>query len=132
MVGMRLSGIVRTADFKRRKGAHMAEQSNGISYFIVGLGVGVAVGMLLAPRSGEETRQLLREKADESKDYLRTKADESKEFVKRRGAELRDSASDLIDRSKDAISRQKDQLAMAVEAGKQAYRDSVDDGSPVL
>ena len=110
----------------------MAEQSNGISYFIVGLGVGVAVGMLLAPRSGEETRQLLREKADEGKDYLRTKADESKEFVRRRGAELRESASDLIDRSKDAIARQKDQLAMAVEAGKQAYRESVDDGSPVL
>ena len=110
----------------------MAEQSNGLSYFIVGLGVGVAVGMLLAPRSGEETRQLLREKADEGKDYLRTKADESKEFVRRRGAELRESASDLIDRSKDAIARQKDQLAMAVEAGKQAYRESVDDGSPVL
>ena len=110
----------------------MAEQSNGISYFIVGLGVGVAVGMLLAPRSGEETRQLLREKADEGKDYLRTKADESREFVRRRGAELRESASDLIDRSKDAIARQKDQLAMAVEAGKQAYRESVDDGSPVL
>jgi len=110
----------------------MAEQSNGLSYFIVGLGVGVAVGMLLAPRSGEETRQLLREKADEGKDYLRTKADESREFVRRRGAELRESASDLIDRSKDAIARQKDQLAMAVEAGKQAYRESVDDGSPVL
>jgi len=40
--------------------------------------------MLLAPRSGQETRQLLREKADEGKDFLRTKADESKEFVKRR------------------------------------------------
>jgi gas vesicle protein len=120
------------ADFKRGKEANMAEQSNGISYFIVGLGVGVAVGMLLAPRSGEETRQLLREKADEGKDYLRTKADESKEFVRRRGAELRESAGDLIDRSKDAIARQKDQLAMAVEAGKQAYRESVDDGSPVL
>src|SRR5437667_9190978 len=117
---------------QERKEAHMAEQSNGISYFIVGLGVGVAVGMLLAPRSGEETRQLLREKADEGKDYLRTKADESREFVRRRGAELRESASDLIDRSKDAIARQKDQLAMAVEAGKQAYRESVDDGSPVL
>ena len=110
----------------------MAEQSNGLSYFIVGLGVGVAVGLLLAPRSGGETRQLLREKADEGKDYLRTKADESREFVRRRGAELRESASDLIDRSKEAIARQKDQLAMAVEAGKQAYRESVDDGSPVL
>lgn len=110
----------------------MAEQNNGIAYFIVGLGIGVAVGMLLAPRSGEETRHLLREKADEGKDYLRTKADESKEFVRRRSTELRESAGDLIDRSKDAIARQKDQLAMAVEAGKQAYRESIDDGSPIL
>src|SRR5712664_1181011 len=110
----------------------MAEQTNGISYFIVGLGIGVAVGMLLAPRSGEETRQLLREKADDGTDFLRTKAEESREFVRRRGSELRESASDLIDRSRDAITRQKEQLAMAVEAGKQAYRESVDDGSPVL
>jgi gas vesicle protein len=109
----------------------MAEQNSGVSYFIVGLGIGVAVGMLLAPRSGEETRRLLRDKADEGKDFLRTKADESKEFVRRRGTEIRESASDLIDRSKDAITRQKEQLAMAVEAGKQAYRESVGDG-PVL
>lgn len=109
----------------------MAEQNSGLSYFIVGLGVGVAVGMLLAPRSGEETRELLRSKADEGTDFLRNKADESKEFVRRRGTELRESASDLIDRSKDAIARQKDQLAMAVEAGKQAYRESVGDNSPL-
>jgi gas vesicle protein len=110
----------------------MAEQNSGISYFIVGMGVGVAVGLLMAPRSGEETRRILRTKADEGADFLRTKADEGKEFVRRRGTELRESASDLIDRSKEAIARQKEQLAMAVEAGKQAYRESVDDGSPVL
>src|SRR2546421_147588 len=110
----------------------MAEQNSGISYFIVGLGIGVAVGLLMAPRSGEETRQILRSKADEGTEFLRAKAEESKEFVRRRGGELRESASDLIDRSKDAISRQREQLAMAVEAGKQAYRESVDDGSPAL
>jgi gas vesicle protein len=111
----------------------MAEQNSGITYFVVGLGIVVAVGLLMAPRSGEETRQFLRTKADEGTDYLRSKADEGKEFVRRRGTEIRDSASDLIDRSKEAIARQKEQLAMAVEAGKQAYRESVDDGSsPVL
>ena len=110
----------------------MAEQNSGISYFIVGLGIGVAVGLLMAPLSGEETRQILRSKADEGAEFLRAKADESKEFVRRRSGELRESASDLIDRSKDAIARQKEQLAMAVEAGKQAYRESVDDGSPSL
>ena len=110
----------------------MAEQNSGISYFVVGLGIGVAVGLLMAPRSGEETRQLLRTKADEGTEFLRAKAEESKEFVRRRGTELRESASELIDRSKDAIARQKEQLAMAVEAGKQAYRDSVGDNSPAL
>ena len=77
----------------------MAEQNSGISYFVVGLGIGVAVGLLMAPRSGEETRQILLDKAGEGKDYLRTKAEESKEFVRRRGTEFRESASDLIDRS---------------------------------
>src|SRR5207249_1731444 len=110
----------------------MAEQNSGVSYFIVGLGVGVAVGLLLAPRSGEETRQYLRDKAGEGKDYLRSKADESKEYVRRRGTELRESAADLIDRSKDVISRQKEQLSMAVEAGKQAYRESVGDNSTAM
>ena len=110
----------------------MAEQNSGTSYFVVGLGIGVAVGLLLAPRSGEETRQILLDKAGEGKDYLRTKAEESKEFVRRRGTEFRESASDLIDRSKDALVKQKEQLAMAVEAGKQAYRDTVNDNSPVL
>lgn len=105
----------------------MAEQNSGISYFVVGLGIGVAIGMLMAPRSGEETRQLLRARADEGKDFLRTKADESREFVRRRGTELRESATDLIDRSKEALARQKEQLTMAVEAGKQAYRETVND-----
>jgi gas vesicle protein len=117
---------------RREESEKMAENNGGIGYFVVGVGIGVAVGMLLAPRSGEETRQILRVKADESKDFLRAKADESKEFARRRASELRDSAADLIDRSKDAIARQKEQLAMAVEAGKQAYRESVSDGSPTL
>jgi len=110
----------------------MSEQNSGFGYFIVGMGIGVAVGMLLAPRSGEETREMLRVKADEGKDYVRAKSEEGRDYVRRRGSEIRESAADIIDRSKDAIARQKEQLAMAVEAGKQAYKDSVSDGTPTL
>jgi gas vesicle protein len=85
-----------------------------VSYFFLGLGIGVAVGMLFAPQSGEETRDLLKSKADEGKDYL-----------KRRGDEIKGTATDYVERGKTAITRQKDQLAAAVEAGKQAYRESV-------
>jgi gas vesicle protein len=91
----------------------MGEDSK-FSYFFLGLGLGVAVGLLVAPKSGAETRDLLLTKADEGKDYLR-----------RQGEGLRDSATEFIDKGKDTISKQKDQLAAAVEAGKQAYRDAV-------
>jgi len=36
------------------------DDSKGLSYFLLGLGVGVAVGIVFAPQSGEETRGLLR------------------------------------------------------------------------
>ncbi len=90
------------------------EDNNKLSYFFLGLGMGVAVGVLFAPKSGEETR-----------DYLRDRAEEGTDFVKRRAADVRTSAADAVDRSKDSLRRHKDNLAAAVDAGKQAYRESV-------
>ena len=94
----------------------MVEESK-FTYFCLGLGIGVAVGILFAPQSGEETRSLLRAKADEGKDLL-----------KKRGESLYESAGELVDKGKDAVARQKAQLAAAMEAGKQAYREAVADG----
>ena len=90
----------------------MAED-NKLSYFFLGLGLGVAVGVLFAPQSGEETRRLLKDKADESADYVR-----------RRSAELRETASDTIDRGKQTLQRRKENLTAAVDAGRQAYREA--------
>jgi gas vesicle protein len=36
---------------------------NGLSSFLLGLGVGVGIGMLFAPKSGSETRELIKNKA---------------------------------------------------------------------
>lgn len=90
------------------------DDSKGLSYFLMGLGVGVAVGMVMAPHSGEETRGMIRSKAAEGGDY-----------VKKRSGELRDSATDLVERGKSAVKGQKEQLSAAVDAGKQAYKDTV-------
>jgi gas vesicle protein len=95
------------------------EEDKKFSYFFLGLGIGVAVGILFAPKSGVETRDLIREKADEGK-----------EFLKRRSGELKETANEALERGKQAIARQKDQLAAAVEAGKSAYREKVDGGLP--
>lgn len=90
------------------------ERDNKFSYFFLGLGIGVAVGILFAPKSGAETRELLKERAEEGKEY-----------VKRRSAELRDSAVEAYEKGKEAVVKQKEQLAAAVEAGKAAYREKV-------
>jgi gas vesicle protein len=81
-----------------------------ISFFLVGLGVGALVGVLFAPRSGEETRDLIAQKADESK-----------EFAARKARELRERADDLIERGKDVAARKKESISAAVDAGREAY-----------
>lgn len=90
------------------------DDSSKVSYFFLGLGIGVAAGILFAPKAGSETRELLRSKAEEGAGEL-----------KRRTADLKDSAGDLLDRGRDLVGRQRDQLNAAVEAGRQAYRSAV-------
>ena len=92
---------------------------NGLSAFLLGLGVGVGLGMLFAPKSGEETRTLIKNKAGEGTDFL-----------KQQSTVLKDSASQWVDKGRDALSRQRETLADAVEAGKQAYRDTVSSREP--
>jgi len=83
--------------------------------FLLGLGMGVGIGLLFAPRTGEETRDMLLSKADEGKDYL-----------KRQTEDLRGSAADIVDKGREVINRQRDSLSDAIDAGKQAYREKVD------
>ena len=90
----------------------MAED-NKLSYFFLGLGLGVAVGVLFAPQAGEETRRLLRDKAEEGAD-----------LVRRKSSELRESATDTLDRGKQTLQRKKESLVAAVDAGRQAYREA--------
>src|SRR5215472_6001003 len=82
-----------------------------VTYFLVGLGIGALVGVLFAPKSGEETRE-----------YLSQKADEGKEYAQKKARELRERADDLVERGKQVAARQKDQITAAVEAGRDAYQ----------
>jgi len=88
---------------------------DGFANFFLGLGVGLGIGLLFAPKSGEETRQMLREKADEGTDYL-----------KKQAGELRDNADQLVDKGREALNRQKDSVNEALAAGRQAYKEKVE------
>lgn len=90
------------------------EDDNKLSYFFLGLGLGAVAGILFAPKSGAETR-----------DFLLSKASDGADLAKQRAADLREAAAEQIERGKSTVQRHKDNLAAAVDAGKQAYRDSV-------
>jgi gas vesicle protein len=82
-----------------------------ITFFLVGLGVGALVGILFAPKSGEETRE-----------YLTQKAEEGREYAQRKAHELRERAEDLVERGKQVALKQKDSISAAVDAGREAYQ----------
>jgi gas vesicle protein len=81
-----------------------------VSFFLVGLGVGALVGVLFAPKSGEDTRE-----------YLSKRADDGREFAQKKARELRERADDLIEKSKEVASRKRDSITAAVEAGRDAF-----------
>ena len=82
-----------------------------VNYLFIGLGAGVLIGILFAPKSGEEVRA-----------YLAQKADEGKEFSQRKVGELRERAEDFIERSKQVAARQRESISAAVNAGRSAYQ----------
>jgi gas vesicle protein len=85
---------------------------NGFLWFLTGLGIGAAVGILYAPQSGNETREILMAKADEGREYVRNRAKQARE-----------QAEEWADRGKEAYASRKEQVRSAVEAGRQAYRE---------
>ena len=86
---------------------------NSFGWFLAGLGLGAVVGVLYAPRSGSETRDALRARAEEGRDYMRSRA-----------REAREQASEWVDRGRDVVNQQKDQFRAAYEAGRQAYQEA--------
>jgi gas vesicle protein len=89
---------------------------SGILWFMAGLGIGAALGILYAPKTGEETRQQILDAAGQSKDV-----------VKERARQAREQAGTWADKGRDYLNSQKDQIRTAYEAGRQAYRDSTTD-----
>ena len=85
--------------------------------FMIGLGFGVGIALLFAPKSGDDTRALIANKTRKGTDYLKQQA-----------TELSDSAADFIEKSREEATRQKEGLKRAVETGKQAYQESAGHG----
>jgi len=112
----------------------MGEQDKGYSAgsilltFLMGAVVGAGVALLVAPKTGEETRKRIKELADDAKE----KAEEYIEQVKgkattyiEKGKDILEKEktllSDYVDKGKEFVEKEKSVISKAVEAGKEAY-----------
>ena len=86
------------------------DESAGFGYLVIGIGIGVVVGLFLAPRSGEEMREDIRRRTHEGVDYLNQQAEK-----------LRDGAEKVVNRSKEWIGRQSEGIQSAVETRKPSH-----------
>lgn len=69
---------------------------------VVGLVAGAVVGVLMAPQSGDETREMIRKQADEFSE------------------KVKESSRQLVENSRDLMEQGKGQVATAIQRGREA------------
>ena len=98
----------------------MSDSNGGakLAFFLAGAGIGAILALLFAPKSGQETR-----------DYIVQRAGDSRNRVTEMSKEYRQRAEGYVDKARGTVAKQKEQLSAALEAGKQAYREEKGTGA---
>lgn len=84
----------------------MSDQKNSGSFwpFVWGLGLGVAAGLLLAPKSGRENRRRLSRWLDDLEEEGRALWARGKEAAERSSEKMKDTMETLLDDVEDRLS----------------------------
>jgi gas vesicle protein len=90
---------------------HRMRWTESISAFVVGLGVGAALGVLFAPRSGDDTREYILESAKDGVDGTIA------------------AGQKLTQRAQQGIDEVKGRVRQAKEVGEQAFREAKNSSS---
>lgn len=94
----------------------MSDNNNGFSMssvflaFVLGGVVGAGIALLMAPQSGSETREKIRDLADDMKGKASGYA-----------GQIKGKVSSAVEGSKEYLDEKKSLIAAAIDAGKEAY-----------
>jgi gas vesicle protein len=107
------------------------KHSGSVGSFLIGLGVGAAVALLLAPQPGVDTRRLVARRArtagDAARDRARGLAGDVSSDVGERIDRARTAVTSRVDRARDAVELKRQQVQRAVEAGRHAAHHARED-----
>jgi gas vesicle protein len=78
--------------------------------FLFGGMVGAGVALLVAPKTGQETRRMIKDLTEDAKEKAESYIEQAKE-----------KAESAVEKGKDFLEKEKSIITSAVEAGKEAY-----------
>jgi len=96
---------------------HDESAAGFLGWFFLGTVAGAAIALLLAPKTGRETRDLL---AEQGAGFWKKAHDAT--------GTARDRTGDMIDRSRDFVQEQTERVRSAFDAGRTAMREEMDRG----
>lgn len=96
----------------------------GIGPFLIGLALGAGVALLLAPRSGEETRRGIARQARRAQEAARDFVEDVSGTVADKFDEVRATVGERIDATLDAVDDKKRRVSSAFHAGRAAAREA--------
>jgi gas vesicle protein len=82
---------------EKKQGNH---QGSRLTYLVAGLGIGALVGILLAPQSGDETREWFATKYKDGMDSVDAK-------VKQTRQQVQEQVGEAVDKGREAFSKAK-------------------------
>ena len=93
----------------------------------IGLGIGAALGILFAPRSGEDTRDYLlgtaRHRIKETKEHFSDVGDRIRD-VKDRFSDVVESGKDFARHAQESAENVKGRIQDLADAGQRVYREA--------
>jgi len=115
---------MRRVDFDDEPAVIIERHSGGVGSFLLGVAIGAAAALLLAPQSGEATRRDLRRGARRARRTAQNIAGD----LGTKGSDTFDQARDKveqgIDTARQAIDLKKRQVTRAMEAGRAAAQQA--------
>jgi gas vesicle protein len=78
-----------------------------VSVFLVGLSIGAAVALLLAPKTGKDIRKMIGRKAEDTSDYVQSK-----------GKEVLAQLQELVEQAQTLVEEGRKTVEKVAEAGR--------------
>jgi gas vesicle protein len=115
---------MRNFDIEREPFVVIERDEPGIGTLLLGVAIGAGMALLLAPRSGADTRRMIGSRARRAGERVRSVATDVADDVTSQVNEVRDRVTERVGAARNAVRRGQDQVLDAVDAGRYAASEA--------